>query len=501
MTTQQDNPVVTAPPDPAARLAGGPAGIAAVHRMLAVALAATSSGDRARGGPGPSGGPETVDAAMTAVLSTGLPRHGVGADAALSQICAAFAAGSVNPAHPLCAAHLHAPPLAVAAAADIAAGLLNASMDSWDQAPSASTLERLVTAALAGLVYPRTRAPDALITTGGTESNLVALLLGRERAGARLQLICGANAHHSLPRAAWMLGLPPAVIVPTGSDGLLRPEHVARAVAATGGPMVVAATAGTTDHGGLDPVPELAAVAAEHGAFFHVDAAYGGGLLFSDQRRHLLAGLDRADTVALDMHKFGWQPLAAGILAVRDAAWLTPLSITADYLNADDDVEAGLPPLLGRSIRTSRRADALKLAVTFHALGRTGLGALVDRCCDLATAFAAAVDGRPTFRLHRTPTLSTVVFRPAAADRLDPATGNALVAEVRRRLLHEGTAVIGRATVPGPAPGAPEDCWLKVTLLNPEAGAADLEALLDLVEHATDRAAADLGDRHPAKEA
>jgi L-2,4-diaminobutyrate decarboxylase len=283
------------------------------------------------------------------------------------------------------------------------------------------------------------------------------------------------------------------VIVPTGSDGVLRPDDVARAIAATDGPLTVAATAGTTDHGSVDPLPELASVAAEHGAFFHVDAAYGGGLLFSDHRRHLLAGLDRADTVALDLHKFGWQPLAAGVLAVRDAAWLAPMSITADYLNADDDVEAGLPPLLGRSIRTSRRADVLKLAVTFHALGRTGLGALVDRCCDLATAFAAAVDDRPGLRLHRRPTLSTVVFRPAAADRLGPAAGNALVAEVRRRLLHEGTAVVGRATVPGPAPDAPAVCWLKVTLLNPQAGKEHLEALLDLIERATDHVLADLG--------
>ena len=97
----------------------------------------------------------------------------------------------------------------------------------------------------------------------------------------------------------------------------------------------------------------------------HVDAAYGGGALFSDTRRGLLAGLDRADTVALDLHKLGWQPLAAGLLAVADGTLLAPLSLRAEYLNADDDTGAGLPDLLGRSFRTSRRPDAVKIATTF----------------------------------------------------------------------------------------------------------------------------------------
>lgn len=173
----------------------------------------------------------------------------------------------------------------------------------------------------------------------------------------------GANAHHSLPRAAWLLGLPDPVVVPAPA-GVLDPAALDEALTQLPGPHLVAATAGSTDAGLIDPIPEIAALCAAHGARLHVDAAYGGGLLFSDRYRERLAGLDAADTVTLDLHKLGWQPVAAGLLAVRDPGGLAVLHHRADYLNADDDVEAGLPDLLGRSLRTSRRPDVLKIAVT-----------------------------------------------------------------------------------------------------------------------------------------
>ncbi len=99
-----------------------------------------------------------------------------GDDNTLYDLVRALAEGAADPAHPHCAAHLHCPPLAVATAADLAAGVLNPSLDSWDQAPAASELEALVTRALAA----EAGAADALVTTGGTESNQLALLLARE---------------------------------------------------------------------------------------------------------------------------------------------------------------------------------------------------------------------------------------------------------------------------------------------------------------------------------
>lgn len=451
-------------------LASGAEGPDALRPLLDTVLDALADGAHARGGPLPAGGPETVARRIRAAIGDVLPDKGD--PNALYDLVRALAEGAADPAHPHCAAHLHCPPLAVATAADLAAGALNPSLDSWDQAPAASELETLVTRALAA----ETGAADALVTTGGTESNQLALLLAREaHGGGGVRLVCGANAHHSLPRAAWLLGLPEPVIVPAPA-GTLDPAALDEALTALSGPrgsLLVAATAGTTDAGLIDPLPQIAALCATHGARLHIDAAYGGALLLSERHRPKLTGLEHADTVTLDLHKLGWQPIAAGLLTVKNPSDLTTLAHHADYLNAGDDTEAGLPDLLGRSLRTTRRPDILKIAVTLKTLGREGLGALVDQVCAHAHEFARLVQAHPGFELHDPPTISTVLFRPTEA------TDDA-VAGIRRKLLHDGRAVLGRAHLDG-------RLWLKVTLLNPHTRPDDLAALLKLVEGNTPR--------------
>ncbi|MFZ3593971.1 pyridoxal phosphate-dependent decarboxylase family protein [Streptomyces sp. BH104] len=489
-------------------LAGGTQGPDALRPLLATVLDALHKGAAHRGGPLPAGGPEAVTAQLHHDVGELLPTHGTGAEDALRTLVTALAEGAADPADPLCAAHLHCPPLAVATAADLAASALNPSMDSWDQAPAASALEALVTTTLAHEVYgphalhrphgaeaphtqdtqaPHTQdtqaphatplTPDALVTTGGTEANQLAVLLAREAAeaatpGEPVHLLVGANAHHSLTRAAWLLGLPEPVIVPAPA-GTLDPAALDEALTELPGPKLVAATAGTTDAGLIDPLPEVADLCERHGARLHIDAAYGAGALFSPREAPKLHGLARAHTVALDLHKLGWQPVAAGILAVRDTTETTALAHQADYLNADDDTEAGLPDLLGRSLRTTRRPDVLKTAVTFKALGRTGLAALVDQVTALAHHLAQLIDAHPRFELYDTPTLTTVLFRPTGAT-------DERLAEIRRTLLTEGRAVLGRARMDG-------QLYLKATLLNPHATPEDLTALLELVEGHTPR--------------
>jgi L-2,4-diaminobutyrate decarboxylase len=143
------------------------------------------------------------------------------------------------------------------------------------------------------------------------------------------------------------------------------------------------------------------------------------------------------------------------------------------YLNPADDEAAGYHSRLGHSVRTTRRADAFKIAVTFRALGRDGLGRLVDACHDLARHAAARVEAHPRLELAAPPVLTTVVFRHTA--------GSAVNAALRRRLLADGAAVVGRTEI-GDA------VWLKLTLLNPYATRADVDALLDLVVAAGDAA-------------
>jgi L-2,4-diaminobutyrate decarboxylase len=473
----------------APQLAATSAASGRLRQLMDVAIEALNLGAVDRGGAIPQGGPDQVALAVRDAIGTGLPLEGVGSETALRSVVRMFAALSVDPADPLCCAHLHVAPLDVAVAADVAVNVLNPSQDSWDQAPAGTALERILTGSLARLVFPANRRPDAVVTTGATESNLVAMLLARERTtpGRSLTLICSTDAHHSVSRAAWILGLAPPRLVPTTHRGALDHAQLERVLAASPGPHVVVATAGSTDHGAIDPLEEIAAVTHLHGAHLHVDAAYGGGLLFSERRRKALQGIESADTVSMDLHKFGWQPLAAGLLVVADAEQFDPLRLVADYLNAQDDQEAGLPDVLGRSIRTSRRPDILKVAVTFQALGRNGVGRLVDRCCDLAGELAELVSQHPELRLWAAPELSTVLFRPIAADRLLPEAGDRLVADIRRRLLHDGRVVLGRAAAPDR--DGERRLWLKVTLLNPEIARYHLEQILHEVEAATALAA------------
>lgn len=459
---------------PADALAGarGP-----LEELLDVALTALREGDRRRGGPVPAGDPGAPARALAdAVDGALLPATGVGAQAALAALTTAFAAGSACPADPACAAHLHCPPLAVAVAAEVVAAAINASLDSWDQGPAAVAIEDDVLAALAGLVGFDPRHAAGAMTSGGTASNLTAMHLAREHAGAAPRIVCSDLAHFSVARAASILGLSEGAVHSVAVDGEHRMSVAAlgSALAAAGGPCVVIATAGTTDFGSIDPLRAIATVARRHRAWLHVDAAYGGGALFSRRLAGLLDGLAAVDSIGLDLHKFGWQPVAAGVLLVRDRSLLAPIERRVAYLNADDDEAAGYTNLLGRSLRTTRRADALKLAVTFRALGRDGLGAMVDACHDLAHHAAASIAAHPRLELDADPVLASVVFGYRGDDAVN--------ARIRRRLLRDGTAVVGRTECRGRV-------RLKLTLLNPHARPHDIDALLNAVVAAGDREA------------
>lgn len=476
-----------------APLAGGVHGPEALDDLLRQTLDALAAGARERGSAVPVGGPAASRRRLAQLLGPDavLPEHGD--PKALPELVQALARDAVDPAEPGNAAHLHVPPLAVAVAADLAVSALNPSLDSWDQAPSGIEIENAVVAALARLVgFPAAAA--GAFTSGGTESNLTGLLLARDavlredfqgaraisrEAAGRLRVFCSAAAHFSVGRSAALLGLGADAVVPVDTDASGRMDTrlldwaLADARSAGESPVCVVATAGTTDLGAVDPLPAVAAIAARHRGRLHVDAAYGGGALFSRQLAPLLAGLEQAQTVSLDLHKLGWLPAAAGVLLARDADLFGPLELHAAYLNPEDDEEAGYVSLLGRSLRTTRRPDAFKAAVVLRTLGREGLGALVDRCHALARYAAGRVAAEPTLRLHTEPELTTLAFRYLPAQG-DPDRVNA---GIRRRLLADGTAAVGRTEIDGAV-------HLKLTLLNPHTTEAELDRLLERISAA-----------------
>ncbi|WP_460518508.1 pyridoxal phosphate-dependent decarboxylase family protein [Flindersiella endophytica] len=439
-----------------------------IASLLGTAAEALAQGRAARSGP-LVGGPELVRQLVGDVLGpTSLPAKGAGDEAALRELGRLAALGAADPTHPMCAAHLHCPPLPVAVAAEVLIAALNQSLDSWDQAPAATEIERQVIADLAALAGFDPALADGTITSGGTESNLMGLLLARDnRAGDHpLRILCSELAHFSIARSAALLGLGESAVVPIAVDahGRLDVAALARSLADRPAGNAIVATAGTTDLGSIDPLADVAALARAYDSWLHVDAAYGGGALFSDRLAPLLTGLRLADSVSLDLHKLGWQPVPAGVFLARDRSAFDPLARSVPYLNPVDDEQAGFPSLLGRSLRTTRRADVLKLAVTFRALGREGLGELVDRCHELAEYAAGQIAARPALELHSKPVLTTVLFSHSFT----------VNAALRRRLLNQGRAVLGRADLDGRT-------WLKLTLLNPWASHADIDDLLDIV--------------------
>ncbi|KAA1428203.1 pyridoxal phosphate-dependent decarboxylase family protein [Nocardioides antri] len=443
-----------------------------LRSLVDTALAALANGREQRGGPLPAATPRQVEQTVDAALGHAtLPAEGIGDEAALADLVTAVAAGAADPTDPACTGHLHCPPLDVAVAADLVASALNQSLDSWDQAPAATVLEERVIETLGDLAG----LPGAagVITTGGTASTYTALLLARDAAPSPVRVYSSEIAHFSADRGAHLLGIGEVVKVPVDEQHRLDVPHLARLLAdapADSRPVVVA-TAGTTDFGSIDPLPALAALVRTHGGWLHVDAAYGGGLLFSDTHRDLLTGVELADTVSLDLHKLGWQPAAAGVLLARDPALFEPLARRAAYLNPVDDEDEGYTSLLGRSLRTTRRADVLKIAVTLRALGRRGLGEKVDACLRLAQYSAAAVRARVDLELVADPVLSTVVFRYAGPDG---TADDQINGRLRRALLSSGQAVVGRTEHRGRV-------LLKLTLLNPDATEADVDRVLDLV--------------------
>lgn len=397
------------------------------------------------------------------------------------------------------AAHLNCPVVIPALVAEAVLSAVNSSLDTWDQSAGATMIERKLISWAAGQLQLGDSA-DGVFTSGGSQSNFQALLLARNQAvewlkldpetdGLRLpslleklRILTSADSHFSIRKSASMLGLgyDAVVSVPCGTDHRMDPAALAGELARARNeglvPMAVVATAGTTDFGAIDPLDELAAAAREHGAWFHVDAAYGGGLMVSGRHRHLLDGIHRADSVTVDFHKTFFQPVSSSALLVRDAATLRHVRFHADYLNPAAAVD--LPNQVDKSIQTTRRFDALKLWLTLRIMGADALGALFDEAIDLASSVGEILAADPDFELAAGPQLSTLVFRyrPLQEDggRLSEDTADRLNQDIRSAVFASGEAVVAGTTVAGRH-------YLKFTLLNAEAGVADIRGIIDLL--------------------
>jgi len=298
---------------------------------------------------------------------------------------------------------------------------------------------------------------------------------------ARMRVLCSEAAHFTVEKSAAQLGLgtDAVVRVAVDDDFRMRPESLRTALDDMRGrnllPFAIVATAGTTDFGSVDPLPEIAALACSAGAWLHVDAAYGGALLFSQRHRKKLEGIASADSVGIDFHKLFWQPIPASAFLLRDAGHFELIEQHADYLNPETHEEQGIPNLVTNSLLTTRRFDVLKLWLSFQMMGRRKLSAMIDRTLELAVHAADEVCRTSTLQLVHGASLSTVVFRYVPALRGVDEDG--FNAALRQRLFDRGVAVIGHTRVRG------RQC-LKLTCMNPAVTEAQMEALVcTIAEH------------------
>ncbi|MFK0017932.1 lysine decarboxylase DesA [Streptomyces sp. NPDC090798] len=430
----------------------------------------------------------TVDALAPRIERIDLDRPLHDTSAVLDELEEVYLRDAIYFHHPRYLAHLNCPVVIPAVLGEAVLSAVNSSLDTWDQSAGGTLIERRLidwTNERIGLGP----AADGVFTSGGSQSNLQALLLAREEAkpgsepgvnAARLRIFASEVSHFSVRKSAKLLGLgaDAVVSIPVDQDKRMQTLALAHELERCERdglvPMAVVATAGTTDFGSIDPLPEIAELCARFGAWMHVDAAYGCGLLTSLKNRDRLDGIDRADSVTVDYHKSFFQPVSSSAVLVRDAATLRHATYHAEYLNPRRMVQERIPNQVDKSLQTTRRFDALKLWMTLRVMGADGIGELFDEVCDLAQEGWKLLVADPRFDVVVEPSLSTLVFRFIPAAVTDPAEIDRANLYARKALFASGDAVVAGTKV-----GSRH--YLKFTLLNPETTADDIAAVLDLI--------------------
>ena len=389
--------------------------------------------------------------------------------------------------HPMAMGHQVAPPLPAAIWSESLIAALNQSVAVWEMSPVASIVETRVIRWMSDLAGLGPRA-GGTFTSGGTEATLSALLAARNAAlpdawergmPGQAAIVCGADAHYAVSRAAGILGLGTSnlVTVPTRDH---RMDVDALVVAldelhGRGVPVIaVVATAGSTPTGSFDDLAAIADVCDARGLWLHVDGAHGASALLSSVHRERLRGIDRARSLAWDPHKLLLMPLSAGMLLVRDVRDLDgAFAQRAPYLFNDGE-EQRVRDHGRRSFMCSRRADALKVWIALQRYGRSGLAAIHDRLCSTARDLWSEIGSRPELEAAHEPESNILCFRFVGDGRRDDAALDLLNAELRERYNRSGhgwitTTVLGGRRV------------LRVTIMNPRTGREHVTAMLDRV--------------------
>jgi glutamate/tyrosine decarboxylase-like PLP-dependent enzyme len=377
----------------------------------------------------------------------------------------------------------------------------------WRLGPAATEVELNLIRWFAGRFGLRVENAGGMLTSGGAMANFVALKVARDAratwdirnqgaaAGPRMVLYASEEVHVTTDRAADMLGLgaDAARKLPVDGDDRMRVDALREAIVRDRAegllPFAVVATAGTVATGAIDPLEEIADVCAAEGLWMHVDGAYGGPAAFVPGLRPLFAGIERADSIAFDPHKWLYTPHSGGCVVMRDWTDLVlSFAAVAGYVHEDKDRTGHGLDLGMMGPQFSRSFASLKVWVSLLAHGWSAYQRRIAHDVELAGYLASLVSDRPEFELMARGPLSICCFRYVPPDLPGGEAGQEYLNELNERVMTElqmdGRAYVSNAIIRG-------RFVLRACIVNFRTEAKDVEAVLEV--------AAELGARLDAE--
>jgi L-2,4-diaminobutyrate decarboxylase len=376
--------------------------------------------------------------------------------------------------HPSYMGHQVCPPFPIAAAADFAISVLNQSTAVWEMSPIGTMIEKEIVGWLARRVgFPETFEGTAV--SGGSAANLTALLAARaswsqSSRGERPVILTSADAHYSIARAAAIMGIDAedVIRIPTDDHHRMDLGELAATLESVeeldASVLAIVATAGSTATGSFDDLESIGRLRDRHETWLHVDASHGASVLLSDSLRHLVAGLDHADSLAWDPHKMLWMPLSLGVVLVRDGRWMRrAFDADAPYLFHATRASENIGEI---TIQCSKRADAVKLWLTLKTGGTAPLTESLDKVTAMTRYLFERVRDSEDFEPMHEPQFNIFCFRYRGPDALND--------EIRERLIRSGEAWITSTLLKGRR-------VLRVTMINPATEREHVDAMIESV--------------------
>jgi aromatic-L-amino-acid decarboxylase len=408
-----------------------------------------------------------------------LGENGIGLLSVLDEFECMILPDCMTTPHPLYLGLVNSSPLPGAALADLLISALNNNGGAFHQSPAMTACEEEVVRLFLNLFgFPA--GSDGMFLPGGTFANLQALVLARSRAAPdgetrRLLVYTSEAAHFSVARAAYVAGIPEAgiVAIPTRGRGEMIPEALAERIRrdrrAGASPVAAVATAGTTGTGAIDPLAAIAAICSEEHVWFHIDACYGGAAILSEALRPRLAGIEGADSIAVDPHKWFFMPVTAALLLTREReeARKAFATMTGSYIPGDSVLDAWQ-----RGIPTTRRSSGLAVWMGLRAHGLAVIRAAVERNISLMRRLESLLAARG-FRILEGGELSICCARFEPAGRSESEI-DALQTRITAEVIASGTAWFSTVVHGGRT-------WLRFNLVNLHTREEHIERLAHIV--------------------